>query len=365
MKLQMGMKYRIYPNKQEQQNLAVQFGHARFVFNSTLAARKDHYKETGKGLPKKVASSRIKELKSEDATSWLKQADSQVLQQKAADVDSAYQNFFAKRAGYPKFKKKHGKQSIRYPQRVRFFDSSLYLPKVGYVKIKLHRPLVGVQKSVTVSKTKTGKYFASILCVLETDQPEHNGPSIGIDLGLKDYAIFSDGTKIDHPKLLNKLEREIKISQKKLSSKKKGSANRNKTRVRLARKHEKLSNARKDFLHKETARLTDQHGFIATETLKVRNMMRNHKLAKAIGDSGWHEFVRQLEYKAAWKGGYVFKINTFYPSSKTCNHCKHVFQELQLSDRTWQCTNCGAILDRDVNAAKNILEHATAGAAEC
>lgn len=361
----MGMKYRIYPNKQEQQNLAVQFGHARFVYNSTLAARKEHYAETGKGLSASASIKRIPILKKNEQTSWLTQADSQVLQQKAMDVDTAYKNFFTGRAGYPSFKNKHDDQSIRYPQRVKFFESTLYLPKIGYVKVKFHRPLVGEQKSVTISKAKSGKYFASVLCAYETETPEHQGTPVGVDLGLKDYAILSDGNSVPHPKLLNKLERAIKIAQRKLSRKKKGSANRNKARNRLALKHERLSNARKDFLHKESAKLTDQHCFIGMETLKVKNMMANHCLAKAIGDSGWGEFVRMLEYKSAWKGGSIFRVGTFYPSSKTCNICKHIFKELQLSDRTWQCENCGTVLDRDVNAAKNILEQATAGAAGC
>lgn len=358
------MKYRIYPNAQQRSKLAVQFGHARFVYNATLAVRKKHYKETGKGLSKSVSIKRIVSLKADVDTEFLKEADSQVLQQKAIDLDRAYVNFFEKRARYPKFKKKHGKQSIRYPQRAKVHGNCIYLPKVGYVKIKLHRPLVGTQKSVTVSKTKTGKYFASIVCEMETEQPEHHGTSVGIDLGLKDFAIISDGTKIDHPKLLRKLEREVRLANKSLHRKKKGSNNRNKARVRLAKKYEKLANAREDFQHKLSASLTDQHAFIGVETLKIKNMMKSRRLSKAIGDSGWYEFVRQLKYKAHPKGGYVFQIDTFVPSSKTCCNCKHIFKELQLSDRVWQCEKCGTTLDRDINAAQNILNYATAGAAE-
>ncbi len=198
------------------------------------------------------------------------------------------------------------------------------------------------------------------------EQPVHvASASIGIDLGLKEFAILSNGEKIDHPKLLKKVEREIKIAQRKVSKKKKGSQNRRKARFRLAKKHEALTNRCKDFLHKQTAMLSDSYDFIGTESLKVNNMMKNHCLAKSIGDSRWSEFVRQLEYKSAWKGGMLFKIGTFFPSSKTCNKCKHIFKELKLADRTWQCSNCGAQVDRDVNAAINILEQATAGAAEC
>lgn len=367
MKILKGMKYRIYPNVEQQKLLAIQFGHARFVYNSTLAARKTCYTETGKGLSFKDSCQRITNLKVSTETLWLSQADSQVLQQKAKDVNTAYQNFFKGLASYPQFKKKHSVQSIRYPQRVRFQESYTYLPKVGQVKTVFHRPLEGVQKSTTVSKTKTGKYFISVLCEIELAPTTHTNEnsSIGIDLGLKDFYVTSEGTKVAHPKLLRKAERAVKISQRKLSKTKKQSANREKTRMRLAIKHERLANARKDFLHKQSASLTSEYSFIGTESLKVRNMMRNHYLAKSIGDSGWSEFVRQLEYKATWKGGTVFKIDAFFPSSKTCNLCGYINQDLKLSDRNWLCPDCKTILDRDINAAVNILEQATAGAAGC
>ena len=293
----------------------------------------------------------------------MKDADSQVLQQKSADVDTAYKNFFRHKAGYPSFKSKHDVQTVRYPQRVTFLGNKTYLPKVGHIKTVFHRALLGNQKSVTVSKTKTEKYFISVLCEYEADKPVHTGPAVGIDLGLKEFLIRSDGAKTKHPKLLKEKEAKIKKAQQALSRKKKGSKNRQKARLKLAIQHEKLANSRKDFHHKESARLTSKFGFIGTESLKISNMMKNHCLAKAIGDSGWSEFVRQLEYKSVWKGGFVFKIGTFFPSSKTCNCCKCINSELTLSDRFWTCSVCGAILDRDINAALNILEEATAGAA--
>jgi len=363
MKIQLGMKFRIYPNQTEKARLSVQFGHARFVYNSTLAARKEHFELTGKGLSKAACDKRITTLKKDENFIWLKDADSQVLQQKSADVDTAYKNFFRHTAGYPSFKHKSNKQTIRYPQRVKFIGNTTYLPKVGYIRTKFHRPLRGSQKSVPVSKTTTNKYFISVLCEYEIDQPVHSGPSVGIDLGLKDFLITSEGAKTKHPKLLKKKEAQLKKSQKALSRKKKGSNNRTKAKLRLAIQHEKLTNARKDFLHKESAKLTTDFGFIGTESLRVCNMVKNHCLAKAISDSGWGEFVRQLEYKSAWTGGYVVKVGTFFPSSKTCNICKHINSNLQLSDRTWTCSNCASVLDRDVNAAINILEEATAGAA--
>jgi len=364
MEIQMGMKYRIYPNQTEKACLAVQFGHARFVYNSTLAARKNHFESTGKTLSKFDCNKRITELKKDENFSWLKQADSQVLQQKSADVDTAYRRFFKHLGGYPTFKRKSNDQKIRYPQRVRFVGNKTYLPKVGFVKTKFHRPLIGIQKSVTVSKTKTNKYFISVLCVYEINQPVHKGPAVGIDLGLKDFLITSDGTKTKHPKLLKTKEIRIKRAQKSLSKKLKGSNNRTKARLKLAILHEKLTNARKDFLNKESFRLTAKYSFIGTESLKINNMVKNHCLAKAILDSGWGEFVRQLEYKSTWKGGQVFKIGTFFPSSKTCNKCKHINHDLKLSDRIWTCPGCKSVLDRDFNAAENILEEATAGAAE-
>jgi len=363
MKIQMGMKFRIYPNQTEKARLAVQFGHARFVYNSTLAARKEHFELTGKGLSQYDCNKRITELKKDENFSWLKEADSQVLQQKSADVDTAYKNFFSHKAGYPSFKSKLDDQKIRYPQRVKFIDNTTYLPKVGYIRTKFHRPLVGAQKSVTVSKTKTEKYFISVLCEYETEQPVHNGPSVGIDLGLKDFLVTSEGAKTKHPKLLKEKEAKLKRSQRSLSRKLKGSKNRAKARLKLAIVHENLTNARQDFLHKESAKLTSEFGFFGTESLKVCNMVKNHCLAKAISDSGWGEFVRQLEYKSTWKGSYVFKIGIFFPSSKTCHKCKHINSDLKLSDRVWTCPGCGAILDRDINAALNILEEATAGAA--
>lgn len=359
------MKFRIYPTTVQKQALAVQFGHARFVYNSTLAARKDYFKTTGKGLSQAACGKLITTMKQNDDFKWLAEADSQVLQQKAADVDTAYKNFFRHTAGYPSFKKKTDKQTIRYPQRVKFVGDKTYLPKVGYVKTVFHRPLVGVQKSVTVSKTTTDKYFISVVCEYEIAPQVHTGGSVGIDLGLKDFFVTSEGAKIKHPKLLRNKERQLKRSQQTLSRKKKGSKNRIKAKLRLARKHERLANARKDFQHKESAKLTSEFSFIGIESLRVKNMMKNHCLAKAIADSGWSEFVRQLEYKSKMKGGYIFKIGTFFPSSKTCSKCKAINPELTLSDRDWICPSCNSILDRDINAAENILEEATAGAAEC
>lgn len=354
-------KYRIYPNQHQKQQLAVQFGHARYIYNQALANRKNHYKQTGKGL---TPYETIKNLVVEkEVTPWLGEADSQVLQQKLRDLETAYKNFFQKRAGYPKFKSKHGKQTIRYPQRVKFSDTHTYLPKVGWVKTVFHRSLVGTQKSVTVSKTKTGKYFASVLCEWEIDIPENHNPSVGIDLGLSHFAILSNGERVDSPKYLRRTEKQLARAQRRLSRKKKGSANRTKDRLKVARLHERVANQRKDFLHKLSADVTSRFGLIGLEDLNVSGMVRNRRLAKSISDSGWSTFVTFCEYKSAVRGGYVHQVDQFFPSSKTCNNCGYINQDLQLSDRGWVCPECSIELDRDINAAINILIQATAGAA--
>jgi putative transposase len=355
-------KYRIYPNAEQQQKLAVQFGHARHVYNQALAARKEHYKETGKGLSAHQTIVDLVNHKQE--TPWLKEADSQVLQQKLRDLDTAYRNFFQKRAGYPKIKRKHDKQTIRYPQRVKFTESKTYLPKVGWVNTVFHRPLIGTQKSVTVSKTKSGRYFISVLCELDMEVPVNNNPAVGIDLGLSSFAILSTGECIASPQYFRKSEKKLAKAQRRLSRKKKGSANKAKVRVKVARLHEHTANQRKDFLHKLSHRVTTDFGFVGLETLNVKGMVRNHHLAKSISDSGWAEFVRMCKYKAETSGAYVAQVDKFFPSSKTCSSCGYVHADLQLSDRDWICPQCATELDRDLNAAINILAQATAGAAE-
>jgi len=361
MLLRQARKYRVYPNTEQEQKLAVQFGHARYVYNQALANRIEHYRATGKGLS--AHATIINLVCEKQSTLWLKEADSQVLQQKLIDLDTAYRNFFQKRARYPRFKSKHDRQAIRYPQRVKFSDTHTYLPKVGWVKTVFHRPLVGTQKSVTVSKTKTGRYFVSVLCEWEMEVPENHNPSVGIDLGLTHFVILSTGEHFDSPRHLRKAEKRLAKLQRRLSRKRKGSANRRKARIRLAHLHEHVTNQRTDFLHKLSHSITSRFGFIAMEDLNVSGMLRNHRLAKSISDSGWSTFVLMCAYKSAAVGGHVQKIGRFFPSSKTCSACGYINNDLQLSDRVWECPKCSDILDRDVNAAINILVQATAGAA--
>ncbi len=355
--------YRLYPNVEQQKKLAVQFGHARFVWNWGLNLRMTTYQETGKGISYNDLAGKLVELKNAPEAEWLKEADSQALQQKLQDLDRAYTNFFAKRAKFPRFKYKRDEQSIRYPQRFKFSTTYIYLPKVGWVKAVFHRPLEGKAKNVTVSKTKTGKYFASIQCEVEMPDPVPINGEIGIDLGLKSFLVTSDGEKIDHPKHLQKAEKRLIRLQRQLSRRVKGSKCREKARVRLARQHEKVANQREDFLHKASRSLVDCFGFIGMEDLNVRGMVRNHCLAKSISSTGWGMFRGMLEYKARWHGTWVEQVDRFYPSSKICHVCGHALPDLSLDIREWDCPACHTHHDRDQNAAINILNQARAGAA--
>ncbi|MEZ4726823.1 MAG: RNA-guided endonuclease TnpB family protein [Caldilineaceae bacterium] len=359
-------KFRIYPNSEQQNKLAVQFGCSRFVYNHYRAAREGYYQDTGTGLTYNDCAVDLTErLKVEHP--WLKETDSQVIQQVLMDLDKAYMNFFEGRADYPNFKRKFAKQSIRYPQRFKLDGSKLYLPKVGWVKIVLHRKLEGNAKNCTVSKTKTGKYFASIQCEIEKDiQPTTNRQAVGIDLGLKNFAILSsqdETTKIEPPKHLCKAENLLKIRQRRVSRKVKGGNSRNKARLVVAATHEKITNRRKDFHHQLSRRIVNRFGSIGLETLNVKGMIQNHSLAKSIADAGWSQFVTFTEYKAAWAGVEVVKQDRWFASSKTCHDCGYIHRNLKLSDRTWLCPECGVIHDRDENAANNLMP-TTLGARE-
>lgn len=358
-------KFRIYPTKQQQQALIIQFGHSRFVYNWALNRCQEHYKATGKGLYAFDTNREIVALKRDPDTSWLKQAHSQILQSKSTDLQKAFTNFIEGRAKYPKFKSKNKKQSIRYSQWFKVGNKQVYLPKVGWVKAVIHRPIEGEMKNCTVSKTKSGKCFVSIVCTVEIDEPVFEGDHIGVDLGIKDFATLSNGEKIDNPKWLRSFEKKLAKLNRQLSRKVKGSANWDKARVKVARQHEKIANQRRDFQHKLSKRLVDENQVITLENLNVKGMVRNRKLAKSISDASWSELVKQVECKGAWYGCHVEKINRFFPSSKTCSECGYVNHDLTLSDRTWVCAECGVSLDRDVNAAKNILGQSTAGAAGC
>lgn len=357
-------RYRLYPNREQQDGLAVQFGHARFVYNWALATRDAYYREHNADIGYYALKRMMTDLKRQPDHAWLKEADSQALQAKVEDLDRAFTNYFKKLSRHPRFKRRHSHQSIRYPQRFKFDGDRVYLPKVGWVKIVLHRPLEGRPKSLTVSKTKSGEYYASVLCEVEADVSPNSKPCVGVDLGLKDFAVLSTGEKVKHPKYLRRAERRLKKLQQRLSRKKKGSANRNKARLLVARQHEHVARQRADFLHKLSYRLVTQHGVVCMEDLNISGMLANHKLAKSIADSGWGMFGHFCEYKAEWYGSRVVRADRFYPSSKTCSICGCINHDLTLSDRFWTCENCGAHHDRDINAAINLLHEATVGATE-
>jgi putative transposase len=363
MLLHKAFKFRIYPTQAQCEALAIQFGHARFVYNHYRAICEDYYLDTGTRLSYRDCTDDLAN-RLKDEYPWLKEANSQVLQQSLKNLNAAYQNFFTGRAKYPRFKPKHGTQSIRYPQRFKVNDKCIYLPKVGWIRAIVHRPIEGKMKNCTVSKTKSGKYFASIQCEMEVEDSVPFPTSVGIDLGLATFATFSTGEKIDKPRYLHRSERRLKIRQRRLSRKRKGSHSRSRTRLRVAAQYEHIANQRRDFHHKLSRRLANTYGYIAFESLNIAGLLKNHNLAKAIADAGWSQFVTFTTYKAHWAGGGVLKVDQFFPSSRLCSNCGEKHHHLPLSVRSWVCLTCEVIHDRDVNAARNIWDQATAGAAE-
>jgi putative transposase len=302
----------------------------------------------------------LPKLKKQEETSWLAECYSQVLQATTLNLVTAYKNFFEGRAKYPRFKAKKNRQSIQYPQSVTVVDGCLKFPgRVGTVKAKLHRPIEGTIKTVTVSMTPSGKYYAAVLTELEGDNlaPSTDGKVAGIDLGLKDFAIVNDGVKISkyaNPKHLAKHQRNLKRKQQKLARKEKGSKSRDKARILVARVHERVSNVRQDYLHKLSRSLVDDNQVIVVESLNTKSMVRNHKLAKAISDVGWGMFVNFLQYKLDREGKVLVEIDRWFPSSKLCSNCHYQVSEMPLDVRVWTCPSCGTHHDRDGNAAINI-----------
>lgn len=352
-------KIRIYPNAVQADKLAKAFGCARWYWNNSLAETQKVYQETGKGLGQYQLNARLPQLKSE--IEWLGETHSQVLQSVSLHLSRAFVNFFERRAKYPQFKSKHRKQSIQYPQGVKVVDAcKVYLPKIGHVKAIVHRELAGSIKTVTVSKDPSGKYFASILCENLVAMPDIslNGKILGIDVGLTDLAVTSDGSKFANPKHVLKAQKNLAKKQQHLSRKAKGSNTRNKARLLVAKAHERVANARQDYLHKLSTRLVNENQVIAVEDLHVKGMMKNHNLARAIGDAGWGSFTNMLKYKTARQGKGYIEVNRFFASSKTCSCCLHAQAKMPLDVRMWTCDQCGAKHDRDINAAINIRDEA-------
>ena len=354
--------FRINPTESQKELLAQHFGSCRFTYNRFLRERIDFYAENkGKkkqGLTYNDTAKMLTVLKKDPELAWLRDVNAQSLQQSLRRLDVAYNNFFNKRAKFPKFKAKHDKQSFHVPQdfSVDVEAGTLKLPKFQPIKAVLHRTIEGEMKSVTISRTTTGKYFASILCEVDIKvKPKKTGPKIGIDLGLKSFIVTSTGDTVDAPKFLRSSETKLKFLQRRLSRKVKGSANRNKARHKVALLHEKITNQRQDFLHKLSTRLVSENQAIFAEDLNVKGMTANHHLAKSVSDAGWSEFIRQIQYKSEWSGTTFGQIDRFFPSSKRHATCGWINQSLTLKDREWVCQGCGEVVDRDLNAAQNIL----------
>ena len=365
------IKVRLYPTIEQQVILAQHFGCARWWWNHALNLCIETYKATGKSLSQSALNGFLPKLKKQEETKWLTECYSQVLQATTLNLVAAYKNFFERRAKYPRFKSKKNRQSIQYPQSVKVIDKCLKFPgRVGTVKAKLHRSIEGAIKTVTISMTPSGKYYASILTELKGDTTASNtdGKVAGIDLGLKDFAIVNDGiktSKFANPKHLAKHERNLKRKQQKLARKKKGSFAREKARKLVAKVYERVSNVRQDYLHKLSRKLVDDNQVIVVENLNIKGMVRNHKprsvarrydeaISKAISDVGWGMFVNFLEYKLEREGKRLVEIDRWFPSSKLCSNCHYQMSEMPLDVRTWICPNCGASHDRDGNAAINI-----------
>lgn len=351
-------KFRIYPNKTQKEILAKTFGCCRFVYNHYLAIRIDRYKETGETLNYYACANDLKNLKTEYP--WLKEVDSTALQSSAKDLDVAYQNFF-KGKGFPKFKSKkvhrYSFKSKCVNNNIQYNNRKIKIPKVGWLKTKNKLVPQGRIFNATVSQEPSGHYYVSLCCEVEFSYLEKSNKAIGLDLGIKDFCITSDGDKYVNPKYLNKSLKKLAKLQKELSRKTKGSSNRNKARIKVAKLQAHITNQRRDFTHKLSTKLIVENDIICIEDLQVKNMIKNHKLARNIADVSWSEFVRELEYKANWYGRTIVKIDKFYPSSQLCNCCGFKYLNTKdLSVRDWICPNCGDSHDRDVNAAKNILD---------
>ncbi|MGB7272817.1 MAG: RNA-guided endonuclease TnpB family protein [Geitlerinemataceae cyanobacterium] len=314
------------------------------------------YKETGFGLSGYEVKKLIPQLKKEH--DWLALTYSQCLQKVCLNLGLAFNNFFEKRAKYPSFKSKQGKQSIQYPQNVKVAESYLTLPKIGKVSAIIHRPVEGKIKTVTVSKNCSNQYFAAILFDdgKEKPEPKMEGKKIGVDLGLTHFAITSDGSKFDNPRILNQHEPNLKLKQQQLSRKQKGSNNRSKARLKVARVHGKMTNCRADFLHKLSRRIVNENQVIVVENLNVKGMMQNHCRAKSIHQVGWGMFCTMLKYKAETEGKIYQEVDRFFPSSKICHVCLHQVGSLPLDVRFWTCEQCHTKHDRDINAAINLRD---------
>lgn len=360
-------KYRIYPTEEQKVIFSKHFGCCRFVYNYFLNREKEFYLNNKEDIESKRIKGHntafdnqkvLTQMKKQEEFSWLKEVGSHSLGIALKNLEVAYNNFFKKRAKFPKFKKKSHYQSYNIDNLTLYIeDGRVYIPKIKEgVKIVEHRPLEGKILNGTITKTADEKYFISITVEKEIEQFPVESNKIGLDLGIKDFVVMSDGTKISNPHFKKKEVKKLKKLQRALSRKKKDSRRREKCRIKLARKHSKITNKKNDFLHKLSSKLIHENQVICLENLNVKGMVKNHRLAESINECSWYEFVRQLEYKGRLYGRTVVKIDRFFPSSKTCSNCGFIKESLNLSERKWTCPKCNTDLDRDLNAAKNILK---------
>lgn len=363
-----GYRFRIYPTPEQEVFFAKHFGCTRFLYNHFLGLRSTAWKENKESISGFACKKMLPDLKKE--FNWLKECNSQSLQQSVLELEEAYHRFFDKKLPnrYPQFKRKHNRQSFTVPQHFKTRISKngnflLNIPKIkSDIKVNAHREIPGTIDSLVISRTPSGKYFVSFKCQIDKTQlsgeKEIPFKEIGIDLGVKDTIVTSDGVKVSNKRHLEQSLRQLKRQSKRLSRKKKGSSNRTKQRLKVARLHEKISNQRKDFLHKQSFHLVTENQVIYMEDLDVKSMLENKRLARHIAGAGMGEFSRQIKYKAEWRNRQAHQIGRYEPSSKMCSTkgCSYIKSDLKLSDRTWVCLGCGTVHDRDINAALNILQ---------
>jgi len=350
-------KFRIYPNKEQENLLSKHFGCSRFVYNYFLNERKEQYQNDKKSDNYYKQAKTLTDLKKKEEYNWLKDVNSQTIQFALRCLDTAYVNFFRGTSQFPKFKSKKHKNTFTIPQFGVLEDNKIFIPKFKTgIKVKLDkREIKGKIGKMNITKTPTGKYYVSIFTEQTIEQLPKTNNQVGIDLGLKDFVITSDGIKFKNNRYTKKYSRKLKKAQQHLSRKKKGSNGFEKQKLKVAKIHEKITSCRLDTLHKVSYQLVKENDLIVVEDLNVNGMIKNHKLSKHIADASWGNFVNLLNYKCDWYGKELVKVNRFYPSSKTCNSCGWINQGLKLSEREWIC-KCGKSHDRDLNASKNILK---------